>query len=75
MILLHQFKEGIAALEPVNAGTATFTRTRSEANDQDPLALSKTQTITAVHAETIDSDESRTHGRIFPRPNDPNSDK
>jgi hypothetical protein len=66
MILLHRFQEGVTAEEPIIAGTATFTRTRSESNDQDPFILAQTKTATAVQAESQDTDFSSTSGRIFP---------
>ena len=71
MILLHRFQEPVTAAEPVVAGTATFTRTRSESNDQDPFFLAKTKTATMVRAEAPDTDHSATSGRIFPPQCDP----
>ena len=73
MILLHRFQEAVTADELVAAGTATFTRTRNESNDQDPFAKAQTRSVTAVKAEAVDTDYSATTGRIFPPQSDPDS--
>ena len=71
MILLHRFQEPITATEQVVAGTATFTRTRSESSDADPFAQVRTKTATFVRAEAPDTDYTATSGRIFPPQLDP----
>jgi len=66
MILLHRFKERVSDSESIRAGTATFTRARSESNDQDPSILAGTKSATAVRGEMTDPDLSPMSGRVFP---------
>lgn len=71
MILLHRYMESVGSELPLNAGTATFTRTRNEANDQDPFFMAGTKTSTAVRTEAQDADYDRKWGAVFPRSCDP----
>jgi hypothetical protein len=71
MILLHRYMESARSEVPLGAGTATFTRTRNEASDQDQFFMAGTKTLTAVRAEAQDADHDRKWGAVFPRSRDP----
>lgn len=75
MILLHRFKEKMAASGKVLAGTATCTRAQSESSDRDPHLFAQTKTATAIRHESPDTDHSVDHSNFFPHLRDSHSHK